>query len=96
MFRGFVISAAASGLLAILPAASAAATVAQILGSPSTYNGQHVDVRGMVERLEQKLSHKGNPYVTFTLCSNQCIHVFGFGTPGLSDGETITSMGLTK
>jgi hypothetical protein len=94
MFKRFAIPAAVFGFLAAaLPTASSAATVAQILGSPSTYDGQHVDVRGMVERLEQKVSHKGNPYVTFTLCSTQCIHVFGFGTPSLSDGQTITVHG---
>ena len=68
---------------------SAATTIAQILGSPSAYDGKHVDVHGTVEHLEQKVSHKGNPYVTFSLCSAQCIHVFGFGSPSLSDGQTI-------
>lgn len=81
------------GFLAALPVASSAATIGQILGSPSTYDGRHVDVRGTVERLEQKVSHKGNPYVTFSLCASQCIHVFGFGSPSLSDGQTITVHG---
>jgi hypothetical protein len=93
MFQRFVIPAAVFSFLAALPAASSATTIAQILGGPSTYDGQHVDVRGMVERLEQKVSHKGNPYVTFSLCAAQCIHVFGFGSPSLSDGQTITVHG---
>jgi hypothetical protein len=67
--------------------------LAQILGSPSAYDGQHVEVKGTVERLEQKVSRKGNPYVTFSLCSSQCLHVFGFGSPNLSDGQTITVRG---
>lgn len=94
IFKRFAITAAAVGLLAVLPAASSAATIAQILGSPSTYDGQHVEARGTVEHLEQKVSHKGNPYVTFSLCSGQCIHVFGFGSPSLSDGQTITVHGI--
>lgn len=90
MFRRFAITVATFGLLVSLPAATVAATVAQILASPSTYDGQHVDVRGAVEHLEQKVSRRGNPYVTFSLCSSQCIHVFGFGSPNISDGQTIT------
>jgi hypothetical protein len=70
MSKRSAITAAAFVCLAALPVASSAATIAQILGSPSTYDGQHVEVRGIVERLEQKVSHKGNPYVTFSLCSN--------------------------
>lgn len=93
MFKRFAIPAAAFVLLAALPAAGSAATIAQILGTPSSYDGQHVDVRGTVEHLEQKVSHKGNSYVTFSLCSSQCIHVFGFGSPSLSDGQTITVHG---
>lgn len=93
MFKRFALPATAFGVLAALPAASSAATVSQILGSPSTYNGQHVDVKGTVEHLEQKVSHKGNPYVMFSLCSSQCIHVFGFGSPSISDGQTITVHG---
>ena len=76
-----------------LATAAFAAAIAQILGSPATYDGQHVDVTGQVEHLAQKVSHKGNPYVTFSLCSSQCIHVFGFGSPNIRDGQTITVHG---
>lgn len=93
MSKRSAITAAAFIFLAAMPAASFAATIAQILGNPSTYDGQHVDVRGTVERLGQKVSHKGNPYVTFSICSSQCIHVFAFGTPSISDGQTITVHG---
>jgi len=93
MFKRFAKPAAVFALLAALPAASSAATIAQILGSPSSHDGQHVDVRGTVEHLEQKVSHRSNPYVTFSLCSSHCIHVFGFGSPSLSDGQTITVRG---
>ncbi|MGC2406219.1 MAG: hypothetical protein WA431_07405 [Candidatus Cybelea sp.] len=74
-------------------ASSAATTIGQILGSPSAYDGHHVDVSGTVEHLEQKVSHRCNPYVTFALCSAQCIHVFGFGSPSLSDRQAITVHG---
>jgi hypothetical protein len=93
MFKRFAIPAATFVLLACLPAAGSAATIAQILGSPSSYDRQHVDVRGTVEHLEQKVSHRGSPYVTFSLCSGQCLHVFGFGTPNISDGRTVTVHG---
>lgn len=61
----------------------------RFLGNPSAYDGKHVDVSGTVEK-EQQTSHKGNPYITFSLCSGQCIHVFAFGSPSISDGRTIT------
>lgn len=93
MFKRFAVPAAAFVLFAALPAASCAATIAQILSGSSSYDGQHVEVRGTVEHLEQNVSHKGNPYVTFSLCSSQCIHVFAFGSPSLSDGQTITVHG---
>jgi len=93
VLKRFGIPAAAFAFLAAPPATCFAATIAQILGSPSTYDGQHVDVRGTVERFEQKTSHQGNAYVTFSLCASQCIHVFGFGSPNISDGQTISVHG---
>lgn len=93
MPKRFVISLVAFALLAALPTAVSAATITQILGKPSDYDGRHVDVAGTVEHLEQKTSHKGNPYVTFSLCSSQCIHVFAFGSPNISGGQTITVHG---
>lgn len=93
VMKRFAIPAAIFVLLATLPAAGSAGTIAQILGSPSSYDGSHVDVKGTVEHLERKVSDKGNPYVTFSLCSSQCIHVFAFGSPSISDGQTITVHG---
>jgi hypothetical protein len=94
MFGRFAIPTLAFALLAALPTATVAATtITQILGSPSVYDGKHIDVSGTVEHLEQKVSHKGNAYVTFALCSGQCIHVFGFGSPPISDGQPITVHG---
>jgi len=80
----------------ILPytALSATASIAQILNSPSTFDGSHVSVTGKVEDLEQKTSRKGNAYVTFSLCSSRCIHVFAFGSPSISDGQTVNVRGM--
>jgi hypothetical protein len=87
------VQAVALALSAALPAAASTATIDQILGSPSIYDGRHVEVKGTVEHLERKVSHQGNPYVTFSLCSSQCISVFAFGNPGTSNGQTITVHG---
>jgi hypothetical protein len=54
MSKRSAITTAAIVFLAAMPAASSAAPIAQILGSPATYDGQHVEVRGAVEHLEQK------------------------------------------
>jgi hypothetical protein len=95
MFARFAVPAAAFGFLSLLPAACQAnTTVVQIVSNPSAYDGKHVEVSGTVERLEQKVSHRGNPYVTFSICSGQCIHVFGFGSPSLSEGQKITVHGV--
>ncbi len=58
MSRRFGIPAAVLGLLAALPAASSAATITQILESPSAYNGQHVDVKGTVEHLQSSIYNR--------------------------------------
>ena len=64
MFKRFAIPAAAFVLLAALPAAgSAAHNRPDSRHSLKLRDGQHVDVRGTVEHLEQKVSHKGNSYV---------------------------------
>ena len=89
----FAIPATALALLAALPAAASQATIDQILGSPANYDGRHVDVKGTVEHLEQKVSHQGNPYTTFSLCSNRCIKVFAFGDFAKSNGQTVTVHG---
>jgi hypothetical protein len=86
--------AAAFALFTALPAAASPATIAQIVGSPSTYDGRRVDVKGTVEHLERKVSHQGNPYVTFSLCSSQCIRIFAFGNPNAGNGQTITVHGM--
>jgi hypothetical protein len=87
------VPAAAFALFTALPAAASTATIDRILGSPTSYDGRHVEVKGTVEHLERKMSHQGDPYVTFSLCSSQCINVFEFGNPGTSNGQTITVRG---
>jgi hypothetical protein len=93
MARRFLFSVALFGFCTALPALAEAATIVQILNNPSSYDGRHVAVSGTVERLERKVSHRGNPYVTFSICSGQCVHVFAFGSPSINDGQTITVRG---
>jgi hypothetical protein len=82
-----------AAFLAFAPIAASAATITQLLANPSTFDGQHVDVTGKIEDLKSKVSHKGNAYVTFSLCSGRCVHVFAFGSPNISDGQSITVHG---
>jgi hypothetical protein len=89
----YAVPALAFALFTALPAAASTATIAQILGSLSSYDGHHVDVKGTVEHLERKVSRQGNPYVTYSLCSDRCINVFAFGAPGAGNGQAITVHG---
>ncbi|HYL27470.1 MAG TPA: hypothetical protein VEW74_06505 [Candidatus Nitrosotalea sp.] len=84
---------AAAIVLFALPVAGPAATIDQIAGRPANYDGQHVDVNGTVEHLARKVSHQGNPYVTFTLCSAHCVNVIAFGDPAMRNGQTLTVHG---
>jgi len=81
-----------SSLLLSLPARSA--QISAILGSPQQYNSQTVTVTGAITGLRQRVSKRGNPYVTFTVCSDACIHIFTFGEPVLHDGERVTVTGI--
>lgn len=80
-------------LFVVLPVAASAATIDQILSNPSRYDGQHVALTGSVTSLHSKVSVRGNPYVTFSLCSDRCIDVFAFGRSTIRDGQTITVHG---
>jgi hypothetical protein len=93
MAKRYAVPAVAFALFTALPAIGSAATITQILGSPSSYDGHHVDVRGTVEHLARSVLHQGNPFVTFSLCSHECIQVFAFGNPTTSNGQTITVHG---
>jgi hypothetical protein len=93
MMMRIAIPASVFALLAALPAAGSAATIDQILGSPTNFDGHHVDVKGTVEHLERKISHHGNPYVTYSLCSSQCVPVIAFGPAPGGNGQTITLHG---
>ena len=52
MFKRSAIAAAAFGLLATFPTASSGATIGQTRSNPLAYDGQLIDVRCTVERLE--------------------------------------------
>jgi hypothetical protein len=81
-------------LVAMAAAPAATATIAQLLAFPSSFDGKHVDVRGQVQKLQQSAPSNGTPSVTFSLCSSQCVQVIGFGSPGISNGETVTVHGM--
>lgn len=89
-----LVPALAFALSRALPAAASGATVAQIVENPSGYAGRHVAVRGTVEHLRRNISHQGNSYVLFSLCSGKCVPVFAFADPGPSEGEVITVSGV--
>ncbi len=93
MMTRFAIPALTFALLAALPAIAPAATIDQIVGSPTTYDGRHVDVKGTVEHLERKVSHHGNPYVTYSVCSSQCLPVISFGAEPSANGQIVTVHG---
>lgn len=86
--------ALALALSPALPAAASTATIAQIVGNPSGYAGRHVEVRGTVQHVRRNISHQGNPYVTFSLCSGKCVRVFAFADSGPSEGAVITVNGV--
>lgn len=94
MVKRLAVPAAAFSLITALPAVGSTATIAQILDNPSSFDGHHVDVKGVVEHLERNVSHQGNSYATFSLCSRQCIRVFAFGAPNAGNGQTITVHGI--
>jgi hypothetical protein len=76
-----------------LPLTALAASIAQITADPAAYDGHVVTVSGTVSALRSRVSHKGNAYETFELCSSSCVHVFTFGHPPLRYGERATVAG---
>ena len=81
-------------LLAASPTPSASSThIADILASPSSFDGQHLTVNGTVQQLSAKTSRRGNDYTTFDLCDASCIHVYSYGHPKIANGQTLTVNG---
>jgi hypothetical protein len=80
-------------LLSVATAALAVDDIVAILKNPSAYDGRSVAVRGTVSQLRERISHRGNDYDTFKLCSSTCISVFMFGRPAVADGKTATVHG---
>jgi starvation-inducible outer membrane lipoprotein len=78
-----------------VPRAGAAAPtpIVAIAAKPSMFYGQPVEVTGTIANIANKISHKGNPYTTFSLCAGQCVEVFTFGTPAIHNGQKITVHG---
>ncbi|MGR4065417.1 MAG: OB-fold protein [Vulcanimicrobiaceae bacterium] len=82
-------------LAAVAPLAGAAATtpISALAATPSNYYGKPVEVSGTISHIANKVSNKGNPYVTFSLCSGPCVNVFAFGTPAIRNGQHVTVHG---
>ncbi len=67
-----------------------------LMSHASAYNGHHVAVEGIVTNVVARISHAGNSYETFNLCSHDvvvCVHVFTWGQPSFSQGEETTVHG---
>jgi hypothetical protein len=82
------------------PAPAPAATpiapsqIAAIVANPAAFDGQHLGVSGTVAKLAPKTSRRGNDYTTFDLCDGtSCIHVYSYGHPKLTNGQTVTVNG---
>jgi hypothetical protein len=87
-------------LIAVFIAASvacaAAATISPgyLLAHGSTYDGRSVTVAGSISAFRPHVSHKGNAYVTFEVCAtSSCVHVFEWGSPELTEGQSLTVHG---
>jgi hypothetical protein len=75
------------------PAAVTPTKIVDILANPASFDGQHLSVAGTVGQLAEKTSRRGNDYTTFDLCDTTCIHVYSYGHPKLTNGQTLTVNG---
>jgi exonuclease VII large subunit len=91
----FVMSSVIVGQGSVWASTSGVISISSLLSNPSTYDGSHVVVTGSVTNVKPKTSHAGNAYETFDLCdsSANCVEVFTFGQPALSEGDKITIRG---
>jgi hypothetical protein len=90
MLRIFLTSAF---VLAIYSPVLASTTVNGVLADTQLYDGQHITVSGFVQRLQERISHKGNAYDVFDLCAGRCMRVFAAGRPQIAGGERVTVNG---
>jgi hypothetical protein len=87
-------------LLAASPSPAPAATaiapvqITAVLANPTSFDTQHLSVTGTIAQLAEKTSRRGNDYSTFDLCDGtSCIHVYSYGHPKLTNGQTQTVSG---
>ena len=81
-------------LLALIPVATGATTMDNILSAPRAYSGQRVELTGRVERPHAFRLRDGRPYVQFSLCATRCVRAFMLGSPAIAAGQTITVRGI--
>ena len=65
----------------------------QIAQNPGAFNGEHVDVRGVVSQVEQRTLGLNDHYETFLVCGSACIPVIAFGWPDVAEGLPIVVHG---
>jgi hypothetical protein len=78
------------------PAATAIAPVqiSALLANPTSFDSQHLSVAGTIAKLTAKTSRRGNDYTTFDVCDGtSCVHVYSYGHPKLTNGQTLTVSG---
>ena len=79
-------------MVSALPA-SAADSIDAIVATPSHYDGSTVDVTGTAKNVKARTSKKGNDYETFQVCQTQCVNVYSFGHPAVTNGATVRVQG---
>ncbi|HVN69237.1 MAG TPA: hypothetical protein VMU38_06290 [Candidatus Binatia bacterium] len=83
-----------AALLAVLPIAAVAATLAPsaIVATPSTYDGQTVTVAGTVQNFMSKDTAMGK-FSGFQLCDSKCINVIDKTNQSHTNGSSATVTG---
>lgn len=81
-------------IAATLASGDPSVTPSNLLSQPSKYDGQHVVVLGTVMNIVEKTSRRGNDYDLFDLCDTQCVRVFTWGHPSITEGQRLTVRGI--
>jgi hypothetical protein len=82
-----------AALVTALPFTARAATTMQILASPPSYDGRHVEVTGRIWHPRIETEANGATYMRFVLCYGRCVRVIASGRPSLISGQAITLRG---
>lgn len=81
-----LVSSAAVALTAVTPSA--------VFYSANQYNGQEVNVTGIVTKFQLKQAGDGSPYESFKLCdASACLQVYALGKTPYTEGAEVTLKG---